>query len=51
MLKRFYKRISLNFKHSKSERSANNSYKNYNQKIKRVFRNINPFRKINKTYD
>lgn len=34
MLKRFTKRINLNFKHSKSERSATDSYRNYNQKAK-----------------
>jgi hypothetical protein len=48
MLKRFVKRINLNFKHTRSERSANNSYSNYHQRIKKIFTNVYPFKKLKK---
>jgi len=48
MLKRFAKRINLNFKHSRSDRAATNSYRAYHHKIKRIFKNVMPFKKISK---
>ncbi|OIP57327.1 MAG: hypothetical protein COX79_01130 [Candidatus Levybacteria bacterium CG_4_10_14_0_2_um_filter_36_16] len=51
MLKRFTKRININFKETRNERSATQSYSNYNQKLRRVFQKANFFSKIggNKT--
>ena len=40
MLKRFVKRINLNFKQSRSDRSATNSYRIYNRKVKAYNRRI-----------
>ena len=48
MLKKFAQRINMNFRHSKSERVATNSYGNYNHRIKRILMNVIPFRKIKK---
>ncbi len=50
MLKRFARRINLNFRQSKSDRSATNSYRDYHGRVKRIFDKVKNFSKINK-YD
>ena len=50
MLKKFAQRININFKQTKSERSASQSYGNYNHRIKRILNNVYPFNKITRNY-
>lgn len=50
MLKKFAQRININFKQTKSERSATQSYGNYNHRIKRILGNVYPFNKITRNY-
>lgn len=48
MLKKFARRIGLNFRETRSERSANNAYSNYHNRIKRTFQKISIFNKKTK---
>lgn len=46
MLKRFIKRVQVNFRQTHSERSATASYRNYHQKLRKIFRDAISFNKL-----
>jgi hypothetical protein len=46
MLKRFIKRVQVNFRQTNSDRSATSSYRNYHQKLRKIFQDANLFNKL-----
>lgn len=48
MLRKVFNRVRINFRNTKSERSANQSYRNYHMRIKHLFNKANIFNKFKK---
>lgn len=48
MIKRFLKRVTVNFRQTRSERVATQSYRDYHNKMRRLINKANIFKKLNK---
>lgn len=51
MFRRVFKRIRLNFRETKSERVATQSYRDYHKRIRKFFTKAINFTKIRRFYD